>query len=96
MFFIFHYEFTSPSAVLNHLDNGTKEQSDGESIMLQSLNDSLSTCWHSVFILSADLRDGDFHQNLCLFLVAVVTNYQRLSDLKEQPGFILQFWGSEA
>ena len=67
-----------------------------KSVMLRSLNDILSTFWHSVFILSADLRDGDFYQNLCLFLVAVVTNYQRLSDLKEYPGFILQFWGSEA
>ena len=67
-----------------------------KAVMLQSLNDILSTCWHSVFILTTDLRDGDFHQNLCLFLVAVVTNYQRLSDLKEHPGFILQFWGSEA
>lgn len=67
-----------------------------KSVMLRSLNDILSTFWHSVFILSADLRDGDFYQNLCLFLVAVVTNNQRLSDLKEHPGFILQFWGSEA
>lgn len=82
--------------MLNHLDNETKEQSDGESVMLRSLSNILSTYWHSVFILSADLRDGDFHQNLCLFLVAVVTSYQRLSDLKEHPSFILQFWGSEA